>query len=277
MVWIRNLRPQFRNKALLFLFDNYLKDLSVINVIIVDDEKLAREGLSGLLTEYFPNKFKIIAKCDSVDAAAVAILENQPDLVFLDIKMKPKNGFELLNILPQRHFEVVFTTAFDEYAVKAIRFSALDYLLKPISLPELRDTITRFELNRYDKKELDRIQLLLENLNSEKPKKIAFPTDRSIEVINISDILYCKADGSYCLIYQTSAKPILVSKPLKYVYDLLLNADFIKTHKSYFINTNRIIRFLKKEGKLELEGEILVPVSVRRKAQILELLQQLVL
>lgn len=248
----------------------------MINVVIVDDEEPARKVISGLLTEFFPNKFNILAMCNSVDSAVIAILEKQPDLVFLDIKMKPKNGFELLKMLPSREFEVIFTTAFDEYAIKAIRFSALDYLLKPINLKDLRDSIHRFEKIESKQKEFDKIKILTENLKTENLERIVFPTEKSIEVINISEILYCKADGSYCAVHMTSGKSILVAKPLKYVMDLLESSDFFKTHKSYMINTKQIVRFLKKEDQIELVGGDLIPVSFRKKSSLMKLLQQLI-
>tara|TARA_R110002049_G_scaffold268752_1_gene445477 strand:+ start:2028 stop:2783 length:756 start_codon:yes stop_codon:yes gene_type:complete len=245
----------------------------MIKVIIVDDELNAREFLEKVLNRYFPNKFIILAKCETVDEALCEISNNKPDLVFLDIQMPEKNGFELLKSITQIDFEVVFTTAHKDFAIKAIRYSAFDYLLKPVSYIDLISTVKRFEERNSNKTDNDRIKLLLENLNNSESNfnKIALPTETGYELIKQSQIAYCKADDNYCVIHLIGNRKIIIAKTLKYVEELISSNNFIRTHKSYLVNLNYIERFSKtNDMQAELTDGTLIPVSFRKKDEFIK-------
>lgn len=244
----------------------------MIKTIIIDDEYNSREFLEKLLNRYFPNKFLIIAKCESIDEAVLAIESGEPKLVFLDVQMPNKNGFELFKIINNITFEVVFTTAHSEFAIDAIKCSALDYLLKPINYIDLLETIKKIDSKLNKALQQDKLMLLLENLDhgSDEFRKVAIPTDAGFEFIKMNTILYCKADSNYCQIVCAGDKKITLSKTLKYVEELLPKSIFIRIHKSYLVNLNYVSRFNKtNELNLELVNGERLPVSVRKKEEFI--------
>lgn len=244
----------------------------MIKTLIVDDEFNARELLEKLLSRYFPDKFLVVAKCESVDEAIYAIDQFQPHLVFLDIQMPDKNGFQLFKELKKVDFEVVFTTAYSQYAIDAIKISALDYLLKPINYLDLLDAIKKYENKIHKTYEFDKIALLVENLNigNSEYRKIAFPTENGFELVKINSILYCEADSNYCTIVCLGNKKITLSKTLKYVEELLPPTVFQRVHKSYLVNLNYVNRFNKSNELLvELANGVTLPVSIRQKENLI--------
>lgn len=240
----------------------------MIKTLLVDDEFNARELLEKLLSRYFPDKFLVVAKCESVADAVIAIEQFQPELVFLDIEMPDKNGLQLFKELKKVNFEAIFTTAHSQYAIDAIKQSALDYLLKPINYLDLLDAIKKYENKIHKTYEFDKIALLVENLNTGNTefRKIAFPTENGIELVKINSILYCEADSNYCTIVCLGNKKITLSKTLKYVEELLPSNVFQRIHKSYLVNLNYVNRFTKSnELLIELANGETLPVSVRQK------------
>lgn len=244
----------------------------MIKTIIVDDEYNAREFLEKLLNRSFPNKFLILDKCESVDEAIMAIEKFSPDLVFLDIQMPNKNGFALFKELKSVDFEVIFTTAHSEFALDAIKCSALDYLLKPINYMDLMETLKRFDKKLSKATQQDKLKLLIENLDtgSSDFKKIAFPTETGFELVKTNAILYCEAESNYCKIVCLDGKKITLSKTLKYVEDLLPTSIFQRIHRSYLVNLNYIARFNKtNELMVELTNGESLPVSIRQKEEFI--------
>lgn len=244
----------------------------MIKTIIVDDEAPARELMRSLLQRYFNNKFIIVAECASIKEAQDQIELNQPDLVFLDIKMKNGSGFDLLKRLDKIQFEVIFTTAYSEFALEAIKQSALDYLLKPINPADLIIAIKKFEEKNLNRFELDRIRLLLENLEtgSKEYPKIAFPASEGYKLIRASTIKYCVADINYTKIHLIDGTSFVVSKTLKRIEELLPMELFIRPHKSYLVNQNMIKAYSNKEGHfLVLVNNEQIPISSRKKNEIL--------
>lgn len=240
----------------------------MIKVIIVDDEYNARELLGKLITRYFPNKFIICEKCDSVDSAVKAIEIHHPEIVFLDIQMPDKNGFELFKEIEEVNFETIFTTAYKDFAVNAIKCSALDYLLKPINHLDLMSAIKRFEAKHDSVVNQKRIELLLDNLNAETNEfnKVMLPTDFGFELIKPSHILYCEADSNYTKVNLLDGKEMLVAKTLKYIEELLPGNIFIRTHKSYVVNINYVSKYDKSNDlHVVLSNGQKIPVSVRKK------------
>jgi len=249
----------------------------MIKTIIVDDEYNAREFLEKLLNRYFINKFIVLDKCESVDQAVLAIEKHNPDLIFLDIQMPNKNGFELFKEIKNIDFEVIFTTAHSEFAIDAIKCSALDYLLKPINYIDLVATIKNYDAKQNKVAHLTKLQVLLENLETGNSEfnKIAIPTENGFELIKPNSILYCEADGNYCKLHLLNGKSLIVSKTLKHIEELLPKAIFFRIHKTYLVNLNYAVRFNKtNELLVELNNGQKLPVSVRKKEEFIHAIVQ---
>lgn len=249
----------------------------MIRTIIIDDEYNAREFLEKLLTRYFPEKFLILDKCESVDEAIVSIEKFNPELVFLDIQMPNKNGFQLFKELNKVQFEVIFTTAHSEFAIDAIKCSALDYLLKPINYIDLLETIRKYDDKQNKASQEVKLRLLLENIDTggSEFNRIAFPTENGFELLKTNSILYCEADSNYCKIVCLDGRNIVLSKTLKYIEELLPSSLFQRIHKSYLVNLNYVNRFSKgNELLLELTNGETLPVSVRQKENFINAIIQ---
>jgi len=240
--------------------------------IIIDDELNASEFLSKLIKRYFSKKIIVVDRCSSIKEAIKAINYHKPELVFLDIQMPEENGFELFKYFDTINFQVIFTTAYKNFAIDAIRYSALDYLLKPINYIDLLSALRRFEKRKKLLDQKDKFELLLENLSTDNSSfnKIALPTQTGYELIKLNSILYCKSDSNYCIVYCVDGKEYLISKTLKYVEELIIEDYFIRTHKSYLVNLNYVVKYDKgDELKITLSNGEQVPVSVRKKEQFL--------
>ncbi len=225
----------------------------MIRAIIVDDERESLEVLKLDLHEYCP-QVEVLAMCDDPFDAIEKIKRLNPDLIFLDIEMPGLNGFDLLDRLNHYEFDVIFVTAYDEFAIKAIKVSAMDYLLKPIDEEELMDAVHKVEekQNRYLSKE--HVEILMTNLKDADGRfaKLAIPSLEGLDFILIDDILYCQADGNYTIIH-TKDEKFIISKTLKMIEHLLENAPFFRTHQSYLVNINHIRKYLRGVG-----GEIIL-------------------
>jgi two-component system LytT family response regulator len=249
----------------------------MIKTIIVDDEYNAREFLEKLLTRYFPDKFLILDKCESVDEAIVSIEKFNPELVFLDVQMPNKNGFQLFKELNKVQFEVIFTTAHSEFAIDAIKCSALDYLLKPINYIDLLETIKKYDKKQNRASQEEKLKLLLENVDTggSEFNRIALPTENGFELLKTNAILYCEADSNYCKIVCLDGRNIILSKTLKYIEELLPSSIFQRIHKSYLVNLNYVNRFSKaNELLVELANGESLPVSVRQKENFINAIIQ---
>ena len=240
----------------------------MIKTIIVDDEYNAREFLEQLLIRYFPDKFLVLAKCESTDEALNAIENFNPELVFLDIQMPNKNGFELIKSLKTINFEVIFTTAHSEFGIEAVKSSALDYLLKPIGYIDLLEAIKKYDGKQYKANQQDRLMLLIENIDfgSSEYHKIAFQTETGFEFVKVNSILYCEAESNYTKVIFLDGKKITLTKTLKLVEEILPKDIFKRIHRSYLVNINYVNRFNKTNDYfVELTNGESLPVSVRKK------------
>ena len=248
----------------------------MIKTVIIDDEASAQEVLRKSLIQFFPNKFSVMATCDSVDAGVEAIRKFEPDLVFLDIQMPGKSGFELFDYFQVIRFKVIFTTAHAQFAIKAIRRSALDYLLKPINRVDLATAIKRFEAENNETASQKKLALLLENLNvnDQNVNKIAFPTTEGFEFIHSNQILFCRAESNYCAIKKIDGSTITVTRTLKYLEELLPANTFIRIHKSYIINLNFVVRYHKANKEVELTNGEKLPVSFRKEEGFINAVSQ---
>lgn len=241
-------------------------------VIIVDDEEGARESLSNLLVK-FVEGVKIVAKAESIASAIEKIEKHKPDLVFLDIEMPFGSGFELLEKIKPINFNIIFVTAYDHYALKAIKFSALDYLLKPVDIDELRTAVSK-HLKSANTKTDENYENLLSNLKTtSNDKKIAIPDGNGIAFVQVSNIIRCESDGNYTRIFLASGKKILASKTLGDYDKLLDSVGFFRVHRSHLINLSHIKKYVKGEkGYVEMSDLSRVEVSRRKKTPFMEAL-----
>ena len=233
-----------------------------IKVIIVDDEMHARSFLRKFCERYYGETIEVVDECNSVETAVRSIKKNQPDLIFLDITMPDEDGFELLKYFDKINFEIIFTTAHKEYAIKAIRNSALDYLVKPVNMEDFKLAMTRYESKKEVKISIDRFKLLTENINNQfiDKQRIVFPTKNGFEVVQSNSIVYCKSDGSYTNVF-TIEQEYLITKSLKDISTLLVEPQFIRIHKSSLVNRNYIKGFKSEEYNLEMISGEIIPVS----------------
>ena len=246
-----------------------------MTAIIVDDEKHCREVLEHLMSKHCPD-ITLLASCADGAEALIALNQQTPDLIFLDIEMPGMNGFELLEKCPDLDFEIIFTTAYNEYAIKAIKHSALDYLLKPIDKDELKIAVQR-AMDHKSRKPADRINDLLEKLQAKRPaKRFAASTMEGLIMVNAEDILYCESDSAYCKLVFTDGKSLLLSKTLKDVEEALHQDEFCRIHNSYLINLNYVRKYIKGEGgEVVMNNGMNLPVSRTRKQDFLKLLERI--
>lgn len=239
----------------------------MISCIIIDDERKAREAFAKIIERYFKDKMQVFSTAASVKEGVYAINKFNPDIVFLDIEMPEESGFHLFDHFDKINFEVIFTTAYDQYAIRAIQYSAIDYLLKPINFIDLREALLRFENRINEKSKQERIDILLSNMNlgNSIKSKVALPTLIGFQMEKINDIIYCEADQNYTRIYLVSDRSIVVSKTLKLIEELLPPEVFFRIHKTYLINLNYIKTYSRTDGhKVFLENGIQLDVAGRR-------------
>lgn len=245
-----------------------------INVIIIDDEPNGVETLSLLLSDYHDD-INILATARNIKEAKrlISLYKSQLDLIFLDIQMPGGDGFALLNQLTDISFSIVFTTAYDQYAMKAIKYAALDYLLKPIDHEELSDTLMRF---RKNKMVVNAEQINLIQQQSDRRRtitRLAIPTQFDIIFIPLDEINYLESDNNYTSVYLLDGSKVVSSKNLGHYEELLNPEQFFRIHNSYIVNVKCIKRFVKgRTGMIELNSGKQLEVSLRRKPALLELL-----
>ncbi|MEY3237629.1 MAG: hypothetical protein RI883_1730 [Bacteroidota bacterium] len=242
-----------------------------IKAIIIDDEPMARQLLSGLIRENCPT-IEIVDLCANLPEGVKSIHKNQPELVFLDIEMPGHSGLELLDFFNDNdvNFSIIFTTAYNQYAVKAFKLSAFDYILKPIDAESIIEAIDRFEVNRN---KLSNFTVLKENLSVQnQSKKLAIHTVSSIHFIELNEICYMKADGAYTNIVLADGSTILSSRSLKHFEQTLIDIpNFIRCHKSFIVNMNYVTEYIKTDGgSLMVNGKHEVAVSSDKVQDILQ-------
>jgi len=250
----------------------------MIIAVIIDDENNSRISLAGDIKNHCP-EVNIVAEADSVSTGIEVIKKWNPDVVFLDVIMADGTGFDLVERLAKEKggieaigFKIIFTTAYDRYAINAIKFSALDYLLKPVEPDELKAAVNRVPVQKTDSKNLD---VLIDNLKqlNKTNKKIVLNTTGNIYVYNVSDIIRCKSDRNYTTFFLKDGKSLLVSKTLKEYEEMLKDFDFIRVHHSHLINVNYLIKYVKSQGgHIIMSDDANIPVAQRRKEEILKIL-----
>jgi two-component system, LytTR family, response regulator len=245
-----------------------------VNILIVDDEEAAGNILKLLIEKYIPGE-KNIRYCNTPEEALRVLPEFRPSLVMLDIEMPNMNGFDFLNKAVNCEFDVIFTTAYDKYAIKAIRFSALDYLLKPVDILELQNAVNRHIVklnsnNHSGQKEL--VGNLIQNLKQKDPQefKLAISVKEGVFLFEPKEIICLEGQNNYTKFSFTNQKPLLVAKTLKEYDDILSEHNFVRVHKSFLVNKEHVKR-MDNEGLIWLTNNVNVPVSRRKKAEIMEM------
>ncbi len=246
----------------------------MITAILIDDIEHARNTLKQDLQTYVP-ELSVIGEAGGVVDGARLLKKIKPDILFLDIQMQDGSGFDLLDILPEINFKIIFITASDAHAIKAFRYSAIDYLLKPVDPDELTAAIAKYQ--SQTKNENEKYQLLKESLqNPNKPHtKLALNTQEKITVVTISDIIRCESSGNYTEFHFVSNKKLLVTRTLKDYEDLLIAQGFYRVHQSHLINTHYIQEFVKSDDEIRMTDGSRIPVSTRRRADVIKMLDEL--
>ena len=248
----------------------------MIRCVIVEDEEMARKVLKSLLSQYCKDVM-VCAEADNVDSGKAVIEAFHPDLVFLDIEMPGGSGFKLLSSIENIDFEVVFTIAYEQFAIKAIRHAALDYLLKPIDPKELVAAVEKVKDAKYKKVLKKQYDSLLKNLDPEQlaVRKISISTTDKIHLIEVDNIIRCESDNYYTIIHFKNGTNLMVSKTLKEMEQKLEEYNFVRTHKSHLVNIKCVINFLKEEMMVLLSDGTKIPVSKRKKENILEIINNI--
>jgi len=242
----------------------------MINAVIIEDEPGNVRIFRKMLEGYCP-RVNVIGEAGDITLAFELIRKTKPDLVFLDIEMPGGNAFTLLDKLKPFNFEVIFVTAYDNYSLKAIKYSALDYLLKPVNIEELISAVNKVLQKRNVNQFQQRIESLLSNLDA--PKKnmfsLAVPAHFGYEFIVVSNIIRCEADGKYTCFFMNDHRKVISVKNLKEYEDMLPTDIFFRIHHSHLININFIKRYHKIKGIIEMEDGIMIPIAARRKKEFI--------
>ena len=245
----------------------------MIRCILVDDETNALEMMEWLLKTYCP-EVQIMAMCHSGEEGIEAIREHHPDVVFLDIEMPRMNGFDMLEQFDRLTFDVVFCTAYDQFAIRAFKYSALNYLLKPVDPDDLKATIDRIR-ERKAIPTREQFELLLQHIHQpsrQTPQRIALTTGDGMIFVPTADIIYCEAESNYTKVVLSNGKKIVVSKVLKDIDEALSGPDFCRVHSSFLINVNRIKKYVRGDGGyLIMDDDTNVSISRNRRQEFMEL------
>jgi two-component system, LytTR family, response regulator len=245
----------------------------MIRIGIIDDEKHARDAMRAMLSR-IDEDLTIVFEAADVDTA-IKLISNTPiDLLFLDIHLQTGTGFHILECLPERPFDVVFVTAYNQYAIEAFQFAALNYILKPVKLSDVRESISRVINKNYKTPSKDQLQVVSNNFSADdsKQKKITLPCGNEFHIINISGIIRLEANGNYTWFFVDSKEKYLVSRTMKEYENLLCNNGFFRIHQSHIVNLDRIAKFHKSDG-----GEVImsdgsnIPIARNRKDEFLKL------
>lgn len=249
----------------------------MIKAVIIDDEPAIQEINSRLLSEYFPD-IELAGTADSVESGIKLITKQNPNLVLLDIELKDGSSFQILQKLRPYSFKVVFITGYDSFAIKAIKFSATDYILKPVNEIEFQQAIQRaVDLIEKNKDTLPQVDVLMSSLKKEvTSKKLVLRTSESMHIVDIGEMCFCKSDNSYTTFYLQGNEKIMVSKSLKEYENLLSEHNFFRVHQRYLVNLNHIKKVDKSDGGFVImKNKKEIPVSQRQMKKLIELLENL--
>ena len=248
----------------------------MIKTIIIEDEKKSLEMLAAIIKKNCP-ELEIVGLAGGVNEGVELINARKPELVFLDISMPDGSGFDLLERVAGNKFELIFATASDQHAIRAIKYSACDYLLKPIDIDELKLAVEKVVKKKNAIPNMENLQFLTQHLKraDENFQKITLPTGNAYEIVNVKDIIRCEADGSYTMFYLTDKRKLMVSVGLKHYEELLPETDFIRVHHHHLINMAHVVRFLKEDGGYAVMSDgTKIEISRRKKEAFMEKLNK---
>jgi len=244
----------------------------MLEAVLVDDEIKALQSLSWELTN-FSNEIKVVASFTDPFEALAYLEQNTPDCLFLDIEMPTMDGFQFIQKLQNKEFPVVITTAYNQYAIKALKHEAIDYLLKPIDTDDLVATIAKIKKFNNRNYTVDKLEKILLKFNSNAlQKKITINTDGKLLFLQSDEILFAESDGNYTTLFLSDGQKILLTKKLKEVNEILPNDTFFRIHNSFIINMAKIKEFLKTDGYVILQSNHKIPVSRQKKSDFLDLI-----
>ncbi|TAE73863.1 MAG: DNA-binding response regulator [Bacteroidetes bacterium] len=248
----------------------------ILKTIIVDDEPMARNVLRGMLEESFASNISIIQECKDVPEAVKAINTLQPDVVFLDIEMPTYSGFDLLDFFDTTkiNFKIIFVTAYSEYSLQAFEISAIDYILKPVRFEALDRAVKKLISKPKIENESANYKTLLENMQNTQDKKIILQTAEDMHIVKLSEIIYIEADSGYCNFYTETQGVILISKRLTNFEYLEIQDGFFRSHRSYLINTKKIVKIDKKNFTILMNNKKEVPLAQDKKNILIDKLGQ---
>jgi two-component system LytT family response regulator len=247
----------------------------MIKTLIIEDEQKSRDVLLKIIEKSCP-ELKVIGNASNVTEGVDLIKSLKPDLVFLDITMPDGSGFDLLEQVADQKFDLIFATASNSHAIRAFKYSACDYLLKPIDIEELRNAVLRVVKRKSETPDMGNLNFLIQQLkrSDDNFQKITLPTGNAYEIINLKDIVRCEADGSYTYFYLVDKRKLMVSASLKHYEELLPEQDFIRVHHHNLINMNHVVRFLKEDGGYAVMSDgSKIEISRRKKDQFMERLK----
>lgn len=248
----------------------------MLRTVIIDDESHVRETLQHMLRKFCP-QVNLVGEAKSVATGIREIREKAPELVFLDIKMDDGTGFDLLNQIGNIDFKIIFITAYEQYAIQAFGFSAIDYILKPVNPEKLADAVEKAE-KLVQSSFIIQLDTLRKNLNTpeNKDRKIILRTMENIYLLDVQDIIHCESDGSYTIFDTMEEGRITVSKSIKGYDDLLSGSGFLRVHRSHLINLNHVRRFSRQDGGMVvMKKGIEVPASTRGRERLMELFEEM--
>ncbi|MEO6302512.1 MAG: LytTR family DNA-binding domain-containing protein [Bacteroidia bacterium] len=248
----------------------------MIKTVIIEDEQKSREMLAGIIQKNCP-QLQIVGSAKNVNEGVEVIKKENPDLVFLDISMPDGSGFDLLEKVQGHKFELIFATASDQHAIRAIKYSACDYLLKPIDIEELKAAVDKVAQKKNASPSMDNLNFLIQQLkkSDDSFQKITLPTGNAYEIVNIKDIIRCEADGSYTTFFLTDKRKLMISAGLKHYEELLPESEFIRVHHHHLINMNHVVRFLKEDGGYAVMSDgTKIEISRRKKDAFMEKLNK---
>jgi len=243
----------------------------VIQTIIIEDDQNSRDFLQEMLTEHFKN-VELVAVCKTADEGKTAIEVCHPDLVFSDVELENTSAFDMLQQINTIDFEVIFTTGYEKYAIQAIKFSALDYLLKPFSLSDLTGALNHYLQKQNKKQSARQFETLFYNLRhiQRGSKKIALPTSNGLVMIPLNEVIRCQSELNYTIFFLNNKKKIVISKTLKEYDEMLSEFDFVRVHNSHLINLHHVLNYTKGEGgTITMSDGSEVDVSRRKKEEFL--------
>lgn len=245
----------------------------MIKAVIIEDEPVYAEMVQSLSDEFYPG-IEIRGYAQTVETAALLLASAQPDIAFCDIELKDGTMFDVLKKMNSISFQIIFITAHNKFAIQAFKFSAIDYLLKPVEETEFRNAVDR-AIERVNQKQLQHIRLMLENMDrSNENRRIVLRTMDQIHIVNVKDIVRCRADNTYTTFYLVTGENILVSKGMKEYEDILCENGFFKIHQSHIINLQFLRKIDKSSEEVILSDKTRLPLSQRRKQDLLQILNE---